>query len=1079
MRKIRAFTAGLLVVALMASTNVAAYAHDTLAANDQYSPINNAVPVTQVSETQESETKNLKTESPKTKNPETKSPETENSINSNPTPTDPAITDPATSANTQNPTSNKQSAPVTDEWHAVDASNWKHLLAAPLAVVNADRTYALSCEVAENGDVTAHAITNLSDAPLWQFEEHDSALYMRCESTAKYVAYEQGTFSFVDNRDKATQFNAWKRDGFAFVTLRHNNATWWFNESSQSFSLRDDWNSWNATTRTLYFSSVPVPSDKPSTVFDTPIVTESPSNTVINLFDYWDFGRTTETPGWIDGNTPYNEYQSSINKGHALKFVRKSCAANDGERYGAINNYTGDNVNHCDGQTGGLRTGIVAPVLGEDGFPYLNGAAKPELFEGWSIGEYEQPSTVESLAYLFDPAVTTHENEWDGRKTYTDVRGLLSRAADGTLSYDSAKHFAQFTETDNGQSGTFTVYDKPASCTDQFTGQFFPFNDAAMVDSLSSCMAGNLNHYFGLNMNTRFIQANGGYTDTSRAHAANFTFSGDDDVWLFIDGVLVGDLGGIHQPAGVSVDFSSGRVTTTYLHDGQQKTAESNLVDYFKQANRYDASAWTTVTVGGQSREIFADNTTHVLKFFYLERGGDVSNMRVACSLVDIPETSVRKIDQYGNPVAGAGFATYRGYVDANNTVRYQSVDGTDIAWPTNAVVDKDGTVRVDGKTVIAPTFRGTTDKQGVMPFANGQGASYSLEHLKSMLLMAGSSNGTYSHDEQFILREIDVPDGYRTVSDETVLYFDGSVIQSLDMYSSGTAVSPTVLVTANSVLYKQGVESLDDARVQYYSWNPSTDSYETNGTLFSVLHKRNTSNGSNTWSPLTGNDRDGYSQATNSTMDSIIDAAQSQQEQYGNAVFSVAPNGMQLLVDTLPGSIHKYYSYVETHQFGSDSMIPARLYAACAEYFYGSGAISAQCSAVMAEHSVDESRLKALADVEYYVASYWTTGSLDEATESNTWPVYSHANTGLGTQQPYNGFGLSWGSRIRVPNMENRLYFQNFIYDEASSHSDGQDVNRAWNGAAFGLYAAGEAANGSLYYRVDTDGTNIPRGAV
>ena len=84
-----------------------------------------------------------------------------------------------------------------------------------------------------------------------------------------------------------------------------------------------------------------------------------------------------------------------------------------------------------------------------------------------------------------------------------------------------------------------------------------------------------------------------------------FEFSGDDDVWVFVDDVLILDLGGIHGKISGSIDFSEGKVTDA---DGNNQS-KSNLL-----------------------KEIEAGN--HKLTIYYLERGGGESNCRIKFNIV-------------------------------------------------------------------------------------------------------------------------------------------------------------------------------------------------------------------------------------------------------------------------------------------------------------------------------------------------------------------------------------------------------------------------------------------------------------
>lgn len=127
------------------------------------------------------------------------------------------------------------------------------------------------------------------------------------------------------------------------------------------------------------------------------------------------------------------------------------------------------------------------------------------------------------------------------------------------------------------------------------------------------------NFYFGMEMKMNFMMPKNGMTgsDTNGDGASDypmvFEFSGDDDVWVYVDGVLFLDLSGIHRHVGGTIDFSKGIVTYQSLDPGT-----GDVGDPYKTV--------TFAEIVGSSADLnangtFKDYTQHTFNFYYMERG--------------------------------------------------------------------------------------------------------------------------------------------------------------------------------------------------------------------------------------------------------------------------------------------------------------------------------------------------------------------------------------------------------------------------------------------------------------------------
>lgn len=458
----------------------------------------------------------------------------------------------------------------------------------------------------------------------------------------------------------------------------------------------------------------------------------SPLGTTIHLFDYW---IETQTADDSKPDPSASFLSKGINNGHALLFGK-----------GMGDNLNNINIGEWNKWTGNEKPykGIVKPRLGDDGYPQLNLTIPSNTALTTTDGN-------QSLAYLFDPEIKV-----GGKASYPNVKGLLQVDENGYYYYDSGENYAVYYPDVN----SFVLYNRPGvknGGAEPGFGNFFPFNavtegpgtsGGGLMSTVSSTDP-SINHYFGVHMSTRFIQLDGGKIGED---SVTYEFSGDDDVWVFIDDVLVADLGGIHNAASVEIDFSTGKITINGTE--QEKTLGELL--------------------GGEEGTL-ADNTQHTLDFFYLERGNVDSHMMLKYNLVTQPESSLIKIDQLGDPVPGAKFSLYAAN-DLNNEIA-----------------------------------TGTTDREGRFIFLDPEDSTpLTIQELYDRY---GKQTDA---DNNLIVKETDTPAGYRTIDQVELYFCEsirGEVLLlSNSIWDKGAYAMPKVTVAASkaiALLETEGEEAI------------------------------------------------------------------------------------------------------------------------------------------------------------------------------------------------------------------------------------------------------------------------------
>lgn len=141
------------------------------------------------------------------------------------------------------------------------------------------------------------------------------------------------------------------------------------------------------------------------------------------------------------------------------------------------------------------------------------------------------------------------------------------------------------------------------------------------------------NFFFGMEMKMNFFQPKGGMTgnDTNKDGESDypmvFYFTGDDDVWVYIDDVLFLDLSGIHRHVGGKIDFVNGKVYYYYLDTANTGDVSTEPYQTYTFAEILSAAGKSVDGLNGKGT--FKDYTTHTFKFYYMERGSGSSVCRL------------------------------------------------------------------------------------------------------------------------------------------------------------------------------------------------------------------------------------------------------------------------------------------------------------------------------------------------------------------------------------------------------------------------------------------------------------------
>ena len=174
---------------------------------------------------------------------------------------------------------------------------------------------------------------------------------------------------------------------------------------------------------------------------------------------------------------------------------------------------------------------------------------------------------------------------------------------------------------------------------------FFPFNQ-----TVSTVGASQYNYGFGAKLQFDFTLTDDGQVvagnDSNTKVPIKFFFSGDDDVWVYIDGKLVLDVGGAHGKASGLLEFGKDNTVTPYVSSNKNTDTKDPMVYTTDAKNKtvyFNQTPITFTKTTSKAIPLDKDRTTHTLTMFYMERGMWDSNIAVAFNFPDSNELQVEK----------------------------------------------------------------------------------------------------------------------------------------------------------------------------------------------------------------------------------------------------------------------------------------------------------------------------------------------------------------------------------------------------------------------------------------------------
>lgn len=501
--------------------------------------------------------------------------------------------------------------------------------------------------------------------------------------------------------------------------------------------------------------------------------------------------------------------------------------------------------NFAGGRTRGSLKYLFDESMGDDtnGFVKGNGSATSyKLSRG--DANYKTDSDYQSQCFMVNnPSALFKKNEKNGLYYYDSLLNAASFERDSDSSNTGNFKLYDYTMSVPGAgypyklaSAYSTPYNTSITGISVFNGNFYPFNIAheegdldygELINRQKVSNTTDTNGYyvkngeyapvnysldnsapidcwFGMTLECEFEQTSDG---TYNGKDVQFNFDGDDDVWVYVDGVLVLNIGGTHGAKEGTINFKSGTVT-----DPTGTTTLRAL---------YDAAKNDTEEVDGQTvitqefinenfnGNTFKKDTKHTLNFYYMERGGVVSSAKINFNLPKGTPSVTKEVD-YSDPnfndKRDYKFKIERAIPDGSGGYTYQNF--SDVTY----LLEGDDGTSVDGN-ILAP--------DGIFTLKPGQTAYFhniddGTQFIVTELYDLGTSKTTAQYTKSYIDEN-----GNRVTDDSQSKEFTDTNDRVVGPYTLQTNVEQNIKFT--NTLKTAGL----DVSKKVYVYNNDTDKWD------------------------------------------------------------------------------------------------------------------------------------------------------------------------------------------------------------------------------------------------------------